>query len=234
MKKITLSLLLILLVSTITAQVTMTPDPFEVSGSVTITVDINSSASDCNGFSNPSKVYIHSGIGPETNPWTYVIGNWGQDDGVGEMSSNGDGTYSITFIPQTYYGLTAQQTATVTRMGIVFRNETGSQEFKNNGCTDFFFDVGAFQSTLSTPDNFSTTILNSGQSLNISATNTNGNADYVLNSNGTILNTSNNTSSYSYTHTKHGSNKHPEKGGWTTKMDSQSNTGNISGTNRTR
>ncbi len=207
MKKITLSLLLILLVSTITAQVTMTPDPFEVSGSVTITVDINSSASDCNGFSNPSKVYIHSGIGPETNPWTYVIGNWGQDDGVGEMSSNGDGTYSITFIPQTYYGLTAQQTATVTRMGIVFRNETGSQEFKNNGCTDFFFDVGAFQSTLSTPDNFSTTILNSGQSLNISATNTNGNADYVLNSNGTILNTSNNTSSFSYTHTNITSNQ---------------------------
>ena len=96
MKKITFSLLLILLVSSLSAQVTITPDPFEVDGSVTITIDTNSTSTDCNGFSNPNKVYIHSGIGPETNPWTYVIGNWGQDDGVGEMSSNGDGTYSIT------------------------------------------------------------------------------------------------------------------------------------------
>ena len=81
-------------------QVTITPNPFEVDQSITITVDANSTATTCNGFSNPSKVYLHSGIGTDSNPWDYsVVGNWGQDDGVGEMSNNGDGTWSISFVP---------------------------------------------------------------------------------------------------------------------------------------
>ena len=54
-----------------------------------------------------SKVYIHTGIGDDSSAWGFeVIGNWGQDDGVGEMTNNGDGTFSITFIPKNYFGLT--------------------------------------------------------------------------------------------------------------------------------
>ena len=82
------------------AQITTSPSTIEVDQSVTITVDINSSASDCNGINSPNKVYLHSGVGDDSDPWGFnVIGNWGQDDGVGEMTDNGDGTWSITFIP---------------------------------------------------------------------------------------------------------------------------------------
>ncbi len=191
-------LFLTLLISTtlLNAQVTISPSAFAVDQSITITVDTNSNATDCNGFSNPTKVYMHSGVGPNANPWTHVIGNWGTDDGVGEMTSNGDGTYSITIVPETYYGLTAQEAATITRMGMVFRNETGSMEMKDNGCSDFFFNVGLFQLTLTNPTE-SVTVMNASEFYPISATTTET-ANFSLKANGTEIDTQNSTTSYSY------------------------------------
>ncbi len=209
MKKI-LFLTLFLIAYTVNSQVTITPNPFEVNQSITITVDVNSTATDTNTMSNPTKVYIHSGVGPESNPWTYVVGNWGQDDGVGEMTDTGGGIWSITLTPEAYYGLTTAQATTITKMGMVFRNEDGTQELKDNGNSDFFFDVGAFQVSLTNPTENSTTILNSGANLNISATNIGGNADYVLKTNGSIINSQPNISSYSYTHTSITSNQNYE------------------------
>ena len=92
MKKIYLVLLCISVSFFAFAQVTITPNPFEVNESITITVDINSSATDCNGLSNPTKVYMHSGVGDGFNAFGIsVVGNWGQDDGVGEMTNQGGG-----------------------------------------------------------------------------------------------------------------------------------------------
>ena len=141
--KIKITFLLIFFSTYCFTQITTTPSPFEVDQSVTITIDENSSATNCNGFNNPNKVYMHSGIGSDSEPWGFsVIGNWGQDDGVGEMNNNGDGTWSITIVPENYFGLTTEQASSVTKMGLVFRNEDGSQEFKDNGCSDFFLNVG--------------------------------------------------------------------------------------------
>jgi len=183
-------------------QVVIAPNPFEVDQSITITVDANTTTSDCNGLSNPSKVYLHSGIGNDSDPWGYsVVGNWGQDDGVGEMTNNGDGTWSITFVPETYYNLTPTQAQNAIKMGMVFRNENGTQELKDSGCSDFFFDVGTFQVSLTTPAQNSTTILNSGDNFSISATNIGGNADYILKSNGTVIDSQSGVSNYSFNHT---------------------------------
>ncbi len=199
MKKILLPLLL-LTAYIVNSQVTISPTPFDVNQSITITVDTNSSATDCNGFSSPAKVYLHSGLGDNSNAWGFnVVGNWGLDDGVGELTNNNDGTWSITITPETYYGLDATQAANATKMGMVFRNENGSQEFKDNGCDDFFFNVGAFQLTLTSPTQ-NISLLNSGESLSITATAT-LTADFVLKANGTTINTSNNTTSYSFNHT---------------------------------
>ena len=194
-KKLLLSFL-ILFSSSILAQVTINPSAFEVNQSITITVDTNSSATDCNGFNNPTKVYMHSGVGPDSNPWTHVVGNWGQDDGVGEMTSNGDGTFSITITPETYYSLDAQEAATITRMGMVFRSANGSQEFKDNGCQDFFFNVGSFQITLNTPAS-SSTIIDGGSSFPISAT-ASQTADFTLKANGATINQQNGITGYSF------------------------------------
>lgn len=199
MKKIFLSLLL-LNSWWIFGQVTTNPTPIEVDQSVTITVDANSSATDCNGFSNPNKVYLHAGIGDDSNPWGFaVVGNWGLDDGVGEMTSNGDGTWSITFVPETYFGLTPTQASEATKMGMVFRNEDGSQEFKDNGCVDFIFDVGSFQVTLIQPEENAIEYVSSGNNLIVFAQHTNGAATYELLANGTSMDTQTVASSYSYT-----------------------------------
>ncbi len=197
MKKITFLILLFTIVSY--SQVTISPNLNDLNQQITITVDANSIATNCNGFSTPSKVYIHSGVGDNSNAFgIQTIGNWGQDDGVGQMTSNGDGTWSITFVPSTYYSLSAMEQANVTQMGMVFRNETGNQELKDNNCADFIFPVGAFQLSLTAPSN-NQTILSSGSNLSITATNTGGNANYILKANGATINSQSSISSYSYT-----------------------------------
>lgn len=192
--------LLLLTNYTFFAQVTTNPSPIEVDQSVTITVDTNSTATDCNGLSGVSKVYIHTGIGDDSNAWGFeVIGNWGQDDGVGEMTNNGDGTFSITFIPKDYYGLTNTQISSTTKMGMVFRNADGTKELKADGCNDFILNVGAFQLNTIIPDNqLDYEVLSSSGATQIMAENTNGNADYTLIANGVTVNTSNNINFYSY------------------------------------
>jgi 1,4-alpha-glucan branching enzyme len=199
MKKITF--LFLLITSFGFSQVTITPNPFEATESITISVDASSTASDCNGLSNPTKVYIHSGIGTETNPWgTSVVGNWGLDDGVGEMTFNSSNNrWEITFVPKTYYGLTDAQAASVTNMGMVFRNETGSQELKDNGCKDFIFNVGSFQLTLNTPTS-TTTVINSGESLSINAS-TSLTANFTLRANGSVINQQSSITSYKFSPT---------------------------------
>ena len=163
------------------AQVSTSPSTIEINQQITITVDINSTATNCNGMNNPNKVYLHSGVGTDSDAWgTSVVGNWGQDDGVGEMSDNGDVTWSINFIPQSYYGLTESEASTITKMGMVFRSEDGSQELKDNGCSDFFFNVGAFQVTLINPDSSDVILVNSGSQTQILAQNNNGIANYEL------------------------------------------------------
>ncbi|WP_439129439.1 alpha-amylase family glycosyl hydrolase [Polaribacter sp.] len=152
------------------SQVTLNVDAIEVDKPVTITVDINSIDSNCNGLTNPTKVYMHSGIGDKNNAFGFsVVGNWGQDDGVGEMTPNGDGTYSITITPETYYSLTQTQAQNAAQIGMVFRNADGSQELKDNGCNDFIFPVGKVQIDITNPTN-DEVLVSAGENLNVSAT----------------------------------------------------------------
>ena len=103
-------LIIFFLPTILISQISFEPDPFEVNQQVTITVDINSSETNCNSISNPESVYMHAGIGDDSSPWGFsVIGNWGQDDGIGQMSDNGNGTWSITIVPEDYFGLNTSQ-----------------------------------------------------------------------------------------------------------------------------
>ena len=198
MKKILLNFLLLLPLVAL-AQVTTNPSPIVVDQSLTITVDINSTETDCNGFSNPSKVYAHLGVGNENDEYGIaVVGNWGQDDGVGEMTDNGNGTWSITFTPNTYFNLSTAEQNSVTKMGMVFRNADGSQEFKATGCANFIFNVGAFQVTMINPSPSANGVIvvNNGDNTQILVQNTGGPANYELFANGSSVHTQNNTTFY--------------------------------------
>ncbi len=209
MKRI--ALLFCLITSFVFAQqVTISPATFNVTDQITITVSFASST--CNTMtSNPAKVYIHSGIGPSSNAWTTVVGNWGLDDGVGLMTNNGNGTWSITMTPSVYFNLNATQQSNATKMGMVFRNATGTQTLKlAPSCGDFFFNVGYFQTTLITPAENSSTLIASGGSRSISASNTNGNANYNLKANGVSIDAVSNVASYTFNHTNITSNQNYE------------------------
>ena len=201
MKKKLLSLLLLFTAVASIAQVTITPSSFNVTDQITITVSTAAQACNLMG-TTPTKVYMHAGIGDDSNTFGFsVVGNWGQDDSVGLMTNNGNGTWSITFTPSTYFGLNGTQQANATKLGMVFRNANGSQTLKlPPSCDDFIFNVGTFQVNLTAPANNSSTIINSGGNLNIVATNTGGNANYNLKANGISINT-NTTSSYTFNHT---------------------------------
>ncbi len=100
------------------------------------------------GVVNNDKVYLHSGLcssdpvlcsdsicNPGSDIWQDVIGNWGLDDNVGLMTYDGNLKWSLTMIPTTYYN---QPTATPYAIGLVFRNDDGTFEGKNNSCQDIF------------------------------------------------------------------------------------------------
>ena len=140
---------------------------------------------------------MHAGIGDDSSPWGYsVIGNWGQDDGVGQMSDNGNGTWSITIVPEEYFSLTAGQAVSATKMGLVFRNEDGTQELKDQGCSDFFINVGSFQVEMINPDSSGVILVDYNESTQILAQNTNGNADYELYANGELIDSQSNINFY--------------------------------------
>jgi hypothetical protein len=207
MKKIILVCLYLFFVTANAQQITVSPAIFQVNEPITITASFASPT--CNEMgTNPSKVYMHSGIGTEANPWAAAKGNWGNDDGIGLMNDNGNGTWSITITPSIYFGLTATQQTDATKMGLVFRNANGSQTLKQApSCSDFFIKVGSFQATLTAPSENSTTIITSGTNFNITASNTNGAASYTLKANGTTIDANASTSSYSFNHTNISSNQ---------------------------
>src|SRR5436189_807279 len=130
MKKLILLLLLFVSLSITAQQVTISPSTFSVTDQITITVSFASATCNTMG-TTPTKVYMHSGIGDDTNAFGYaVVGNWGADDSIGLMTNNGNGTWSKIIIPSTYFGLNTTQQTTATKLGMVFRNSNGSQTLK--------------------------------------------------------------------------------------------------------
>ena len=78
MKKTVFFLLQLIIIVSINAQVTFSGSAIEVDESVTFTVYINATTT-CNGFSSPTKVYMHAGIVDNSNAFGFnVIGNWGR------------------------------------------------------------------------------------------------------------------------------------------------------------
>ena len=78
-----------------------------------------------------SKVYMHHGVvtnAEDGTDWKYVKGNWGKDDGVGEMTkvSGEDDKWEITFSPSVrdYFDVPANEN--IFRITAVFRSADGN------------------------------------------------------------------------------------------------------------
>jgi len=111
-------------------------EPAEASGEDEIKV-IYDATQGTAGLVGESKVYMHSGVvtdSPDGLAWTNVKGNWGEDDGLGEMTpvSGATDLWEITLTPSArqYYGV--PQGTNMFRLSMVFRNADGSKEGKGS------------------------------------------------------------------------------------------------------
>ncbi len=93
------------------------------------------------GLVGAEKVYMHSSFeyvpfGGSVLPW---VGNWGEDDGLGEMTSIGEDLWSITIHVYDYYNI--PQDSIINGLFMVFRNADGTQTGKDNNGNDIFLNM---------------------------------------------------------------------------------------------
>ena len=208
MKKSVLLLIFLLFIQfgfsqTQTVTATVTPASFEETTSITITFT-GSSINEATWGVTGNALYLWA--------WSFDLndlntmdcptnGTWTVSNEANRLIYNStNDTYSITFVPQTFYNRVG-----IGRIGFLLKAKDGTGNKKSQ---DFTNEVGVFQVNLTAPLQNSTTILSSGASRTITATNTNGTANYVLKSNGTTLNSATGVSSYNYNHTNITSNQY--------------------------
>ncbi|WP_396147006.1 alpha-amylase family glycosyl hydrolase [Flavobacterium sp.] len=188
---------LVLFKITLNAQISTTPSTFEANQSVTINFNKTGTAL----ASYTGVIYAHIGVTVNGVDWQNVKGSWGNNTTQPALTQTGTSTYTLTISPDLYTYFNVPTTSSITKICVVFRNATGSAQ--NNQGT--FINVGAFQASLTAPTSNSTTILTTGQSLPITASNTGGTANYTLLANGVFLNAATGAT-YSYTATNITSN----------------------------
>lgn len=155
------------------------------------------------GLAGVDQVYMHSGVildSPSGVAWTNVVGNWGQDDGIGEMTrvENESNLWMITLNPRDYFNVPEDP---IYRIGMVFRNPNGSLEGKSDSNSDIFIDLlqGDYGVMLASPtsENF---LVSQNESIEIEVL-ASAESEFTLKINEIEIETQTNISSYSYTHT---------------------------------
>ncbi len=138
-------LLLVLLAWTAQAQVVTTqPVFFTENTSVTITFDASQGNAGLNNFSGD--VYIWTGtvtnLSASNTTWRNVRSpSFGQPDPAALMTrdANNPNLYRITFTPRTFYPVPANET--ILRLGMIFKNGSGSVVGRAADGGDIFIDV---------------------------------------------------------------------------------------------
>lgn len=140
LKNLLLLLLFIGIVQVTNAQVTTNPAQPTVNDAVEIIYDATQGTS---GLVGAAKVYMHSSIGtdPSGQTWAdgFTVGDWGVDNGLGQMTKRDDlgaNMWSITITPKTYYSIPDGTIAY--NLAMVFRNADGSAEGKSDANGDIF------------------------------------------------------------------------------------------------
>ncbi|WP_163409079.1 alpha-amylase family glycosyl hydrolase [Flavobacterium ajazii] len=201
MKKTLLTIFCLLSAAVFAQQQTVTysvsPATFEETNSITITINGSSINETTWGVAATHELYMWAwafDTNDTTAKGTPDNGSWTASSAASMFTYNaGTDTYTKTITPATYYNATG-----IGRIGFLIKTKDGTGDKKSQ---DILVEVGTFQVTLTAPVENSATILASGSTFNITATNTNGVASYVLKSNGNTINTNASTASYSFSHT---------------------------------
>lgn len=138
------------------------------------------------GLKDVDPVYIHIGAvvaGPTSTTWAIVPFTWGTADPNARMVKTAPNIWEWEFTPNEFFKPTASQT--IYRLGMVFRNATGSLEGKNDTNGDFFVDLSqGFEVTFTNPTSSKLLELGESQEIRIAASDK---ADLSLEINGTAV-----------------------------------------------
>jgi len=171
----------------------ITPNPFNETDQITLTVPGNQIDESAWGVTN-NAIYI----------WTWSLdanyqnsqdcptnGSWNNSNDLNKLTYNATtDTYSLTFTPTVLYNRTG-----IGRIGFVLKDKTGAHQTSDN-----FVNVGVLSLSLTNPVANSLTSVPSGNSVTVTGT-TNVAATFQLKANGVVVNSSSSPStSYSYSY----------------------------------
>lgn len=181
------------------AQVTTNPTP--VVADQAATLFFNKAGTPLSGTAD---IRAYMGVTVNGTPWQNIKGggNWSNGAVLPQLTLVSGTTYKLDITPDLYTYFGVPTTSSITQICLVLRNVAGTAQTS----PDIFIPVGAFQMTLNAPAVNSTSIVSSGGSLSVSASNTGGNAAYDLKANGVSINTAT-TAAYSFTDTNITTNK---------------------------
>ncbi|WP_370896554.1 alpha-amylase family glycosyl hydrolase [Chryseobacterium gossypii] len=174
---------------------TITPNPFNETDQITLSVPGTQIDESAWGISN-NAVYIWS-WSLDTNYSNSqdcpTNGTWNNSDDANKLNyDQTTDTYSLTFTPTTFFNRTG-----IGRFGFLLKDKTGSHQTT----PDIFVNVGVLNLSLTNPAANSLTSVPAGNSINITAS-TNVSATFQLKANGTLVNsTVTPSTSYSYNYT---------------------------------
>lgn len=131
MRHFVLSFILLFIASGLSAQI-VTLEPATVSGEDEIKIVFDATQGDA-GLVGADKVYMHGGVitdAPDGTDWMFVVGNWGQDDGIGEMTkvAGESNKWEITLSPSAREYYSVPMGTNIFRLSMVFRNADGSSK----------------------------------------------------------------------------------------------------------
>lgn len=198
MKKITFLLCLVSFfgwaqVQTVTYSVT--PASFDETQSVTLTINGNSVNEAAWGITG-NALYLWS--------WSYDLndtnsidcptnGSWENSSETNKFTYNAaNDTYTKTIVPTTFYNRTG-----IGKIGLLVKAKNANGDKKSQ---DIYVEVGTFQITASNPAQGSTTIVNAGSVLPITASSSLA-ANWILKVNGVSVATTNGTTTFSHNYT---------------------------------
>lgn len=164
MKKYLILLISIILLSSLSAQVTTVPAFIEkgYKGEVTIVFNPNEGNA---GMKNATKCYAHTGVTINGQSWQHAP-TW--RDGKHQMTKNADGNWELKITPDinTYYGCAA--TDIVTQLCFVFNDgPNGSLEGKTSTGGDIFVDLIDPGLTAKITSPIGSTLVGQGETVNI-------------------------------------------------------------------
>ncbi|MEL1241574.1 alpha-amylase family glycosyl hydrolase [Flavobacterium flavipallidum] len=178
-----------------TVSYTVSPAIFEETTAITITIIGNSINESTWGITDNS-LYMWAwgfALDDSTSKGTPNNGTWEASSEASKFTYNAaTDTYTKTITPSNYYNTTG-----LGKIGLLIKAKNGNGDKKSQ---DILVEVGGYQLTLTAPQENSTTIIASAANFTISATNSGGNAAYVLKANGTTINSNASTAAFSFTH----------------------------------